>query len=176
MTIQDALNGCLEKATTNLLLDNFGCETQLGDEKRQRRQLSLRGVASKVKSLKPKVVSEEERLFSELLIRNEEDVRFLSSGMSLEEPKPSSCRFDIEVQVPNVINLGRSMHILRNGFRRFDALTDYGIHRLRPSCTRGLECQLWACSIVGGGGSSARVVSICQPAATKHHSGIAGGY
>ena len=46
--------------------------------------------------------TEEERMFAELLLREDEDRRFLSGGMSMD----TSCDYDIDVQVPSIIPLG----------------------------------------------------------------------
>lgn len=47
--------------------------------------------------------SAEERMFTELLLREQEDVRFLSSAMSMD----NSCKYDIQVDVPSIISLGK---------------------------------------------------------------------
>ena len=43
-------------------------------------------------------------MFAELLLRENEDRRFLADGMSMQ---PSSCDYDVDVQVPNIIALGK---------------------------------------------------------------------
>ena len=102
---QEALPGCLEEATTNLLLDNFGCGTTLQIQQPARRQLGgLRGRLTRPRDITQQYESEEERMFAELLLRENEDRRFLADGMSMQ---PSSCDYDVDVRVPNIIALGK---------------------------------------------------------------------
>lgn len=100
--IQDALPDCLEIATTNLLLDNFGCETDLRVQ-RERRETGLRGghnTARKASAIR--FESEEERMFAELLLREKEDKRFLDTNMSMED----DCEYDIDTEAPNIFSIG----------------------------------------------------------------------
>jgi len=70
---------------------------------RHRRELATRGRTSGEKSTAKYFVSREERMFAELLLREKEDHRFLSDGMSMD----TSCDYDIDVQVPSIIPLGK---------------------------------------------------------------------
>lgn len=45
-------------------------------------------------------------MFAELLMREREDMRFLTTGMSMEDP---SCSYEIDVQVPSIFNLGKTV-------------------------------------------------------------------
>ena len=98
---KEALPSCLEKATTYLLLDNFGCQSDLQEERRVR-QRNLRRKSLQSKSSTAMFESEEERLFAELLIREQEDRRFLNNAMSMD----TSCEYTIDVNVPSILDLG----------------------------------------------------------------------
>ena len=105
--LQDALPDCLEKATTSLLRDNFGCETDM-QVQRERRETGLRAGGHHHTGRKASALqfeSEEERLFAELLLRDAEDRRFLDTNMSMEDP----CEYDIEVEVPYILPLGETV-------------------------------------------------------------------
>lgn len=109
---QEALPDCLERATTNLLRDNFGCETDLFVQQSKPRESGQRGgqrggtrggTRGGRKATALHFESEEERMFAELLLREKEDRRFLETDMSM-----SDCEYDIDTEVPNIIPLGET--------------------------------------------------------------------
>lgn len=146
---QDALPDCLEQATTNLLLDNFGCATNSNVQLQlERRETGIRGSHPGRKTSAIRFESEEERMFAELLLREEEDRRFLDTNMSMEE-----CEYDIDVEVPNIIPLGKSNQ-LEKALNHLVSLSILLLlssmdpyHRLYPPSSGGVHFGMWTRSI-----------------------------
>lgn len=140
-SLQDQLSGCLEVATINLLLDNFGCERSLGPAQGQSRQLGLRGRIGEDKAAthsSDSSVSSEEHMFMDLLLREEEDRRFLSGDMSMG---PSSCDYSVHAEVPSILDLGKSTAPkLSDAFRLYrDTLTNTVLSQAASHKFQGIQ-------------------------------------
>ena len=102
---EDQMPHCLETSTTNLLLYNFGCDSEISmHSRRQRRHLSLRGTTSNVaQRSRGFETSEEQRLFAELLLRDQENRRLFDTVMSMDP----SCNYIISTEVSTIIPQGK---------------------------------------------------------------------
>jgi hypothetical protein len=100
---QDDLPMCLESATTNLLLDNFGCEYTTDMQRRRRELLTRTGnLREKINSHTYASQEQQRLLFEQLLLEEDKTSRFLDMDMSM-----STCDYMFTTEVSNIIPIGK---------------------------------------------------------------------